>query len=404
MQKGGIMSKYQRTKILPKGLQFIQGVVRGNTRFEITRASFGVTQVSEQTIVTNGAIPNSVGNIPITAIDDDSLADQGVLGVELSFTQKSTGIDHDVDLWDVQIEGRQERDSADKNYPIAFTVAEKPEALTLSDPSFEFRLMVYVQVGDTDDVTVNVSPDGMESRGEHQRDMQKLVDDLANGYVEANAKDKNGNQLYDHNHNAVTVRRAVVATDRTLTQDGKAADALIAGEFLRSLDKNLTNLDQEIHKDFAKKTEDQATRNLALANADSNRSQDQRLSKLELETSELENNNRDIKLVGHDGTAITTHTRTSVIARKQLFVVDSTLTNYSALANAGAVGAAINQNYLMLNQSINTVIADLNSLERNDYIITLANRLAAAEAIEQANQLKIQDLESKIDELTKEKK
>lgn len=139
------MSKYNRTKLLPYGLRFIQGVVRGNTKFEIKGASFGITQVTDNDVINAGKLPNIVGSIPIVAIDDDSLASQGVLGIELSFTQKSTGINHDVTLWDVQINGQQERDNQER--PIAYTIAQQPEALTLSDPSFEFRLMVYVQVG-----------------------------------------------------------------------------------------------------------------------------------------------------------------------------------------------------------------------------------------------------------------
>ena len=202
------MSKYNRTKLLPYGLRFIQGVVRGNTKFEIKGASFGVTQVTDNDVINAGKLPNIVGSIPIVAIDDDSLASQGVLGIELSFTQKSTGINHDVTLWDVQINGQQERDNQER--PIAYTIAQQPETLTLSDPSFEFRLMVYVQVGDTDKVTINVNPDGMESRKEHQRDIQELVDGITQGYVVSDLKDKNGNQLYDHQGNKIKVKTAIV--------------------------------------------------------------------------------------------------------------------------------------------------------------------------------------------------
>ena len=217
------MSKYTRTKLLPDGLRFIQGVVRGNTRFEITSASFGTTQTTEDEILRNGRLPNIVGNIPIVAIDNDTLASDGVLGVELSFTQKSTGINHDVTLYDIQINGRQERDNQER--PIAYTIAIEPEKLTLSDPSFEFRLMVYVQVGDTEKVTINVNPDGMESRAEHERDFARLIRNISEGYVDVDLKDSNGNQIYDHNGKLIKVKHAIVNTDKTLTIPDRAADA-----------------------------------------------------------------------------------------------------------------------------------------------------------------------------------
>lgn len=225
------MSKYNRTKLLPKGLQFIQGVVRGNTKFEIKGASFGITQVTDNDVINAGKLPNIVGSIPIVAIDNDSLASQGVLGIELSFTQKSTGINHDVTLWDIQINGQQERDNQER--PIAYTIAQQPERLTLSDPSFEFRIMVYVQVGDTDKVTINVNQDGMESRAEHARDFNRLIKSISEGYIDVDLKDHNGNQVYDSQGRIIKVKHAIVDTDKSLSILNRAADAKKVGEAIK---------------------------------------------------------------------------------------------------------------------------------------------------------------------------
>lgn len=371
------MSKYNATKLLPRGLQFIQGVIRGNTHFDITQASFGITQVSEQNIINNQGIPNRAGSIPIVAVDD-SKTSEGVLGVELSFTQESTGITHDVTLWDVQIEGRQERDSRD--YPIAYTTAIEPEKLTLSDPSFEFGLMVYVQVGDASDVTINVNPAGTVTYGEHKRDIQKIFDSLADGYVVADLKDKSGNQLYTHGRDKVLISRGTVDTDKTLTTYGKAADAQITGDKLRALDKDLTALDQETHKDFTTKKEAQDIKNGVLANADTGKHHAERLSALETKTTEIEHNSQTIRLLGHDWSTISSNSRGTLNAKRQYYPVDSTLTNASAIANAKAVGDAINQAYQTLNKPLNQVIASLNSLDKNAVISALINRLASAEA------------------------
>ena len=377
------MSKYNRTKLLPYGLRFIQGVVRGNTKFEIKGASFGVTQVTDNDVINAGKLPNIVGSIPIVAIDDDSLASQGVLGIELSFTQKSTGINHDVTLWDVQINGQQERDNQER--PIAYTIAQQPETLTLSDPSFEFRLMVYVQVGDTDKVTINVNPDGMESRKEHQRDIQELVDGITQGYVVSDLKDKNGNQLYDHQGNKIKVKTAIVNTDKSLSILNRAADAKTTGDLLRALDQDLTRLNQKLYHDFTTKNEALDIDNLAKANADINRHQDQKIDELKIKTIELENNSRTIHLVSHNGTAISDHTSNSLVGLKQIMIVDSTLTNPNALANAKATGDAIKQNYQQLSQAIGIIFAWLDNLGNQQVIIDLKNRLSALEDSKKEN-------------------
>lgn len=369
------MSKYNRTKLLPYGLRFIQGVVRGNTKFEIKGASFGVTQVTDNDVINAGKLPNIVGSIPIVAIDDDSLASQGVLGIELSFTQKSTGINHDVTLWDVQINGQQERDNQER--PIAYTIAQQPERLTLSDPSFEFRLMVYVQVGDTDKVTINVNQDGMESRKEHQRDIQELVDGITQGYVVSDLKDKNGNQLYDHQGNKIKVKTAIVNTDKSLSILNRAADAKTIGDLLRALDQDLTRLNQKLYHDFTTKNEALDIDNLAKANADINRHQDQKIDELKIKTIELENNSRTIHLVGHNGTAISDHTSNSLVGLKQIMIVDSTLTNPNALANAKATGDAINTAYQQLSHAIGIIYAWLDNLGNQQVFVDLTNMVLA---------------------------
>lgn len=373
------MSRYNRTKLLPYGLRFIQGVVRGNTKFEIKGASFGVTQVTDNDVINAGKLPNIVGSIPIVAIDDDSLASQGVLGIELSFTQKSTGINHDVTLWDVQINGQQERDNQER--PIAYTIAQQPERLTLSDPSFEFRLMVYVQVGDTDKVTINVNQDGMESRAEHARDFNRLVRSIADGYIEVDLKDHNGNQVYDANHKIVRVKRAVVNTDKSLSILNRAADAKKVGEVLSNLDKQLRALDSLLHTNYATLLDLNDVKNSVLANADVNNRQDGQINGLITKANEIEsgviNNARTIRILSHDGKSLATHANATITARTEYIKTDSTLSDYGAVANAGKVGEAIKQTFLILNTSIARLVADYKSLQSNQVIIDLTNKVLA---------------------------
>ena len=373
------MSKYNRTKLLPYGLRFIQSVVRGNTKFEIKGASFGVTQVTDNDVINAGKLPNIVGSIPIVAIDNDSLASQGVLGIELSFTQKSTGINHDVTLWDIQINGQQERDNQER--PIAYTIAQQPETLTLSDPSFEFRLMVYVQVGDTDKVTINVNQDGMESRAEHARDFNRLTRSIADGYIEVDLKDHNGNQVYDSDHKIVRVKRAVVNTDKSLSILNRAADAKKVGEVLDAIESELRALDSLLHTNYATLLDLNDVKNSVLANADVNNRQDGQINGLITRTNEIEsgviNNTRTIRILSHDGKVLATHANATITARTEYIKTDSTLSDYGAVANAGKVGEAIKQTFLILNASIARLVADYNSLQSNQVIVDLTNKVLA---------------------------
>ena len=371
------MSKYNRTKLLPYGLRFIQGVVRGNTRFEIKGASFGVTQVTDNDVINAGKLPNIVGSIPIVAIDDDSLASQGVLGIELSFTQKSTGINHDVTLWDVQINGQQERDNQER--PIAYTIAQQPERLTLSDPSFEFRLMVYVQVGDTDKVTINVNQDGMESRAEHARDFNRLVRSIADGYIEVDLKDHNGNQVYDSDHKIVRVKRAVVNTDKSLSILNRAADAKKVGEVLDAIESQLRALDSLLHTNYATLLDLNDVKNSVLANADANKDQDNKIAILQNQASDLEANRQTIHMLSHDRSVLSSSTHESFEATRQFIVNDATLTNPNGYANAKATGDAINTAYQQLSQAIGIIYAWLDNLGSQRVIADIKNRLSALE-------------------------
>lgn len=393
------MSKYNRTKLLPKGLQFIQGVVRGNTRFEITGASFGVTQVTDSEVINNGRLPNIIGNIPIVSIDKDRLADQNVLGIELSFTQQSTKINNDLDLWAVQINGRQERDN--QEYPIAYTIAQEPERLTLSDPNFEFRLMVYVQVGDTDKVTINVNQDGMESRAEHARDFNRLIKSISEGYIDVDLKDHNGNQVYDSQGRIIKVKHAIVDTDKSLSILNRAADAKKVGEILGAIDSQLRTLDQLLHTNHSTALDLQDVKKIAAANVDINNRQDGQINGLITRTNDIEsgviNNTRAIRILSHDGKSLATHANATITARTEYIKTDNTLSDYGAVANAGKVGEAIKQTFLILNASLNQLAADYNSLQSNQVIVDLTNQVLALKDQNDVANHTIQELKKSVE-------
>lgn len=370
------MSKYSRTKLLPKGLQIIQGVVQGKT-FEITSASYSESKTNENDVMNQGSIVNPIGHIPIFAKDDKSLADQGILGIELSFTQESTGLNRDINLQSIQIEGRQ--NGTNVSYPIAFSLAEEPERLTLSDPSFEFRIMVYVQVGDTDNVTININPDGLESRREHQQDIDEIINALSVGYVPIALKDSKGNQLLGHDGKQLFANKPIVDFDPTLSVKGKAPDSKQVGDNFRALEDEVLDIERDLRETFETKKKVKDVNNLALANADANKDQDNQIAILQNRASELEVNRQTIHLLGHDWSGLSDHTSDSFKATRQFIVNDTTLTNSNAFANAKATGDAINTAYQQLSQAIGLIMAILDSLDKKQVIIDIKNRLSALE-------------------------
>ena len=368
------MSKYSRTKLLPKGLQIIQGVVRGKT-FEITSASYSESKTNENDVMNQGSIVNPIGHIPIFAKDDKSLADQGILGIELSFTQESTGLNRDINLQSIQIEGRQ--NGTNVSYPIAFSLAEEPERLTLSDPSFEFRIMVYVQVGDTDNVTININPDGLESRREHQQDIDEIINALSVGYVPMALKDSKGNQLLGHDGKQLFANKPIVDFDPTLSVRGKAPDSKQVGDNFRALEDEVLEIERDLRETFETKKKVKDVNNLALANADANKDQDNQIAVLQNRASELEANRQTIHLLSHDWNGLSGHTSDSFNATRQFIINDATLTNSAGYANAKATGDAIKQNYQQLSQAIGIIYAWLDNLGNQQEIVDLTNMVSA---------------------------
>lgn len=387
------MSTYKSTKLLPKGLQVIRGVIAGKKTFDITSASFSSTQTTEQNVMSRGSIPNILGSVPIVSIDDYSMIDQGILGIELSFSQESTKLSQDIDLQSVQIEGRQSGESA--NYPIAFTLAEKPELLTLSDPSFEFRLMVYVQVGDTDKVTINVNPDGMESRREHKQDFDYIVSALKDGYVDVGLTTVDGKRLSSSNNEEIIARKSIIESDKTLSVPEKAADAQVVGQDIRAIQQEIININRDLRTSLESKDHGEKTRNLALANADGvkkllglTQSNLNEINGIKTNATDLENgiisNSRTLNILDHSGNSISAHDNRGITANVQYIVIDPSLTKQNKAADAKAVGDALTSVFNVLNKSILKLTIKLNEVcsltEDNDTIRNLTNRIIALEA------------------------
>lgn len=110
-----------------------------------------------------------------------------------------------------------------------------------------------------------------------------------------------------------------------------------------------------------------------------------RIAVLQNRASELEANRQTVHLLGHDWNGLSGHTSNSFNATRQFIVNDATLTNSNGFANAKATGDAINTAYQQLSHAIGLIMAVLDSLDKNQVIIDIKNRLSALEEQKKEN-------------------
>lgn len=228
-------------------------------------------------------------------------------------------------------------------------------------------------------ISMKVNDISYITRAELNAWQTKIEGVISQGYVELPVEDSERQQLYDHDGKALSFKKPLIEHDATLSKRGAAADAYAVGRRINDLDTGLTQLNQEIYKTFDTKENAQDLKNGILANADANRNQDSKISILQNRTSELENNSQTLHLLGHDWNSISSHSRNTFTTRRQFFVNDSTLTNPNGYANARATGDAINTAYQQLSHAIGLIMAVLDSLDKNQVIIDIKNRLSALE-------------------------
>jgi hypothetical protein len=236
-----------------------------------------------------------------------------------------------------------------------------------------------ITLSDAANISMKVNDISYVTRAELDAWQTKIEDTISAGYVELPMRDSQGQQLFDHDGKAILFKKPLIDTDRTLSQQGKPADANATGQRIDNIDHGLEQLNQDLYSKFDTKQNAQDLKNSIIANADANRDQDNKIAVLQNRTSELEANTQTIHLLGHDWKGISGHASDGFKATRQFIVNDATLTNANAYANAKATGDAIKQNYQQLSQAIGIIYAWLDNLGNQQVIIDLKNRLSALE-------------------------
>ena len=228
-------------------------------------------------------------------------------------------------------------------------------------------------------ISMTVNDISYITRAELNAWQTQIEDTISAGYVELPMRNSQGQQLFDHDGKAILFKKPLIDTDRTLSQQGKPADANATGQRIDNIDRGLEQLNQDLYSKFDTKQNAQDLKNGVIANADANKDQDKQIAVLQNRASELEANRQTIHLLGHDWSGLSDHTSDSFKATRQFIVNDTTLTNSNAFANAKATGDAIKQNYQQLSQAIGIIYAWLENLGNQQVIIDLKNRLSALE-------------------------
>lgn len=226
-------------------------------------------------------------------------------------------------------------------------------------------------------ISMTVNDISYVTRAELDAWQTKIEDTISAGYVELPMRNSQGQQLFDHDGKAILFKKPLIESDKTLSQQGKPADASATGQRLDNIDHSLEQLNQDLYQNFDTKQNAQDLKNGIIANADANKDQDNKIAVLQNRASELEANTQTIHLLGHDWKGISGHTSDSFKATRQFIVNDATLTQANAYANAKATGDAINTAYQQLSHAIGIIYAWLDNLGNQQVFVDLTNMVLA---------------------------
>ena len=382
------MSQYNKTVLTHAGFELAKKAHAGQAKFEITRAVSSAEDWSDksaQDLEEVTTIPNVMQNGTIMDIEEIE-SNNAAIGVSLKFTNKDL-----INGYHVRIIGLYVKEEGTKNEILyAITTAVLPEYI----PSFadkvlyKFNMQMYLVIGKAQAVNVVIDEGTAVTRTQFDKykfEVDKFMQEVTAGYVELPMRNSQGQQLFDHDGKAILFKKPLIDTDRTLSQQGKPADANTTGQKIYNIDRGLEQLNQEIYKTFDTKENAQDLKNGILANADANKYQDNEIAVLQNRAGELEANTQTVNLLGHDRSFLSGSTHKSFKATRQFIVNDATLTNSNGFANAKATGDAIKQNYQQLSQAIGIIYAWLDNLGNQQVIIDLKNRLSALEDSKKEN-------------------
>ena len=184
------MSKYNKTILTNAGLDLAAKASSGKTKFTITRAATSTEKLANKSISELQqltTLPSLMQYGEISNVADSAQDKSIVIGTELIFNNKDLSTSYNINT----IGLFAKEDGSDKEFLYALTTAVEPEMMPdfKDKVLFKFNLTMFVVVGQTDNVTVNVTQNGVVTQQQLSGIVAKLPtkEDLAKVRKDSNA-------------------------------------------------------------------------------------------------------------------------------------------------------------------------------------------------------------------------
>ena len=156
------MSKYNKTILTNAGLDLAAKASSGKAKFTITRAATSTEKLADKSISELQqltALPSLMQYGEINNVADSAQDKSIVIGAELVFNNKDLTNGYNINT----IGLFAKEDGSDKEFLYALTTAVEPETMPdfKDKVLFKFNLTMFVVVGQTDNVSVNVTENGV---------------------------------------------------------------------------------------------------------------------------------------------------------------------------------------------------------------------------------------------------
>ncbi|RMC49615.1 hypothetical protein [Lactobacillus sp. ESL0228] len=176
------MSKYNKTILTNAGLDLAARASSGKAKFTITRAATSTEKLADKSISELQkltTLPSLMQYGEINNVADSAQDKNIVIGTELIFNNKDLTTSYNVNT----IGLFAKEDGSDKEILYALTTAVEPETMPdfKDKVLFKFNMTMFVVVGQTDNVSVNVTDNGVVTQQQLSDIVAKLStkDDLA---------------------------------------------------------------------------------------------------------------------------------------------------------------------------------------------------------------------------------
>ncbi|WEV40369.1 hypothetical protein [Lactobacillus sp. ESL0681] len=159
------MSKYNKTVLTNAGIELVRRVNAGKAKFSITKCATSSENLSNKSITELQELtelPSIMQYGEIADITDSAQDKDTVIGALLKFNNK--GLKNGYNINTLGLYAKEEGADQEFLYAVATTIDPERMPDFTDKAMFQFNVTVYVVVGQTSNVTVNVTEDGVATK------------------------------------------------------------------------------------------------------------------------------------------------------------------------------------------------------------------------------------------------